>query len=233
MQKPDSVWIVKNAYTCKVTGLTLAFEIWCLQVCKMETIFLHLLAPCGRRNKNPKYKMLIQNMRRGLQQLLPRGICVFEVWGRHVTHLSLNWDFAEGSGDMAQLGGFPLLKLQVCDMPIPARMCHTALHISNCLCFWSTASDNKHNWWAETVSAEIIYVICDIRVPKSMLQAFILWERMFYLEQKNAFYLLVPGVFVPSVVIIHVKRYILCKIRFLLEARDTTSGNKITSKVFL
>lgn len=129
MQKSDSVWIVKNSYTCKVTDLTLAFEIWYFQVCKMEMIFLHLLAPCVRRNKNPKYKMLIQNMRRGLQQLLPRGICVFEVWGRHVTHLPLNWDFPEGSGDMTQLGGFSLLKLQVCDMPVPPPMCHTALHI--------------------------------------------------------------------------------------------------------
>lgn len=39
---------------------------------------------------------------------------------------------------------------------------------------------------------------------------------MFYLEQGNAFYLFVPGVSVPSVVIIHVRRYVLCKIWFLL-----------------
>lgn len=94
----------------------------------------------------------------------------------------------------------------------------------------------EHSLWQQTElmsrdSTEIIYVICDIRVSKSMLQAFILWDRMFYLEQRNAFYLLVPGVSVPSVVIIHVKRYVLCKIWFLLEARNTTSSNKITRKL--
>lgn len=54
---------------------------------------------------------------------------------------------------------------------------------------------------------------------------------MLYLEQRNAFYLFVPGVSVPSVVTVRVKRYGLCKTRFLLEGRDITSGNKITRKL--
>lgn len=54
---------------------------------------------------------------------------------------------------------------------------------------------------------------------------------MLYLEQRNAFYLFVPGVSVPSVVTVHVKRHVLCKIRFLLEGRGITSGNKITRKL--
>lgn len=115
----------------------------------------------------------------------------------------------------------------------------TCLFLHQCvtqLCAFPLSLFLEHSLWQQTQlmsrgSTEIIYVICDIKVSKSMLQAFILWERMFYLEQRNAFYLLVPGVFVPSVVIIHVKRYIFCKIQFLLEGRDTTSGNKIAGKL--
>lgn len=95
--------------------------------------------------------------------------------------------------------------------------------------FWRTAPDNKQ--LMSRASTEIIYVICDIRVSKSMSQAFILWDRMLYLEHRNAFYLFVPGVSVPSVVITYVKRYVLCKLWFLLEGRDITSGNRITREL--
>lgn len=89
----------------------------------------------------------------------------------------------------------------------------------------------EHSLWQQSqlmsgASAEIIYVIRGIRVSKFVSRAFILWDRMLYLEQRNAFYLFVPGVSVPSVVIIYVKRYVLCKIWFLLEGRDITSGKK-------
>lgn len=152
-------------------------------------------------------------MRRGLQQFLPCGIHVFEVRGRmshtflwtevlqkaavtrHSSVAFYRWScryvtclfFHQG---VTQLCAFPLSLFLECSLWQQAKLMSRA-------------------------SPEIIYVICDIRVSKFMLQAFTLWDRIFYLEQRNACYLFVPGVSVPSVVIIHVKRYVLCKIRFL------------------
>lgn len=165
------------------------------------------------KEQKPKYKMLIQTW---------EGACSSFC---HVAYVSLKWE-----------AGCHTLFFELRMLQKEAVTWHSlvAFHRWSCryvtclvfhqgvtqLCTFPLSLFLERSLWQQAKlisrsSPGIIYVICDIRVSKFMLQSFTLWDRTFYLEQGNAFYLFVPGVSVPSVLIIHVKRYVLCKIWFL------------------
>lgn len=180
----------------------------------METIFLHLLAPCGRKNKNSNIKCWSKTWERACN-----SFC-------HMAYMSLKW---EAGMSHTFLWTEVLQKVAVTWHSLVAFHHWSCRHVT-CLflhrgvtqfCTFPLSLFLEHRLWQQTklmsrTSPEIIYVICDIRVSKFVLQSFTLWDKMFYLEQGNAFYLFVPGVSVPPVDIIHVRRCVLWKIWFLL-----------------